>query len=164
MIILVKSFLNSKLNLIQTVKFVKQLFRIQIQKGGRVLLWNQVKSRMEACYSELLLEAPLWPALYNFTNNVVHNSASRGWFWCKTKTRNEKANNTPEMKIHMPIKSKQSIHHKTWNVRLENKDTTVFFSCYQWITYLYRILPFYHGNIVSFCMYSYTFVEKQERN
>ena len=35
--------------------FVKQLFRIQIQKGGKVLLWNQVKSRMEACYSELIL-------------------------------------------------------------------------------------------------------------
>ena len=35
--------------------FVKQLFRIQIQKGGKVLLWNQVNSRMEACYSELIL-------------------------------------------------------------------------------------------------------------
>ena len=35
--------------------FVKQLFRIQIQKGGKVLLWNQVKSRMETCYSELIL-------------------------------------------------------------------------------------------------------------
>ena len=36
--------------------FVKQLFRIQIQKGWKVLLWNQlVKSRMEACYSELTL-------------------------------------------------------------------------------------------------------------
>ena len=55
MIILIKLFLNSKLDLIQTVKFVKQLFRIQIQKGGNVLLWNQVKSRMEACYSELVL-------------------------------------------------------------------------------------------------------------
>ena len=55
MIILIKLFLNSKLDLIRTVKFVKQLFRIQIQKGGKVLLWNQVKSRMEACYSELIL-------------------------------------------------------------------------------------------------------------
>ena len=54
-IILIKLFLNSKLDLIRTVKFVKQLFRIQIQKGGKVLLWNQVKSRMEACYSELVL-------------------------------------------------------------------------------------------------------------
>ena len=36
--------------------FVKQLFRIQIQKGGKVLLWNQVKSRMEAGYSELILD------------------------------------------------------------------------------------------------------------
>ena len=55
MIILINCFLNSKLDLIQTVKFVKQLFRIQIQKDGKVLLWNQVKSRMEACYSELIL-------------------------------------------------------------------------------------------------------------
>ena len=106
--------------------FAKQLFRAQIQKGGKVLLWNQVKSRMEACYSELVLGAPLWPALYFFMNNVVHNSASRGWFWCKTKTRKEKENNTPEMKIHMPIKSKESIKIK-WNVKLENKDTTGFF-------------------------------------
>jgi hypothetical protein len=51
----IKLFLNSKLDLIQTVKFVKQLFRIQIQKGGKVLLWNKVESRMEACYSELVL-------------------------------------------------------------------------------------------------------------
>ena len=55
MIILIKLFLNSKLDLIGTDKFVKQLFRIQIQKGRKVLLWNQVKSRMEACYSELVL-------------------------------------------------------------------------------------------------------------
>ena len=55
MIILMKLFLNSKLDLIQTVKFFKPLFRIQIQKGWRVLLWNQVNSRMEACYSELVL-------------------------------------------------------------------------------------------------------------
>ena len=39
--------------------FVKQLFRIQIQKGGKVLLWNQVKSKMEACYPELILETIL---------------------------------------------------------------------------------------------------------
>ena len=54
MIILIKLFLNSKLDMIQTDKFVKQQFGIQ--KGGKVLLWNQVKSRMEACYSELVLE------------------------------------------------------------------------------------------------------------
>jgi hypothetical protein len=53
MIILIKLFLNSKLDLIQTVKFFKQLFTIQIKKGKKVLLWNQVKPRMEACYSEL---------------------------------------------------------------------------------------------------------------
>ena len=49
--------------------FVKQLFRIQIQKAGeskcnkevvefrmaRVLLWNQEKYEFEACYSELIL-------------------------------------------------------------------------------------------------------------
>ena len=35
--------------------FVKQLFRIQIQKVGKALLWNQVKSGMEACYSVLIL-------------------------------------------------------------------------------------------------------------
>ena len=56
MIILIKLLLNSKLDLIWTVKFVKQLFRIQILKGGKVLICNQVKSRMEACYSELILE------------------------------------------------------------------------------------------------------------
>ena len=56
MIFLIKLFLNSKLDLIPTVKFVKQLFRLQIQKGGKVLLWNQVKSRKEACYSELVLD------------------------------------------------------------------------------------------------------------
>ena len=45
MIILIKLFLNNILDLIQTAKFGKQLFRIQIQKGGKVLLWNQVKSK-----------------------------------------------------------------------------------------------------------------------
>ena len=52
---MIKLFLNSKLDLIQTAKFVKQLFRIQIQKGRKVLLWNHVKSKM-ACYSEVVLE------------------------------------------------------------------------------------------------------------
>ena len=28
---------------------------LKFKKGGIVLLWNQVKSRMEACYSELVL-------------------------------------------------------------------------------------------------------------
>ena len=55
MIILIKLFLNSKCDLIQTFTFVKQLFRIQIQKGGKVLLWNLEKSRMEGCYSKLVL-------------------------------------------------------------------------------------------------------------
>ena len=53
---MIKLFLNTKLDLILTVKFVKQLFRIKIKKGGKVLLWNQVKSRMKACYSELVLD------------------------------------------------------------------------------------------------------------
>ena len=34
--------------------FVKQLFKIQIKKDVKVSLWNQVKSRMETCYSELV--------------------------------------------------------------------------------------------------------------
>ena len=55
MIILIKLFLNSKLDLIRAFKFVKQLFRIQIKKCGKYyVLWNQVKSRMEACYSEMV--------------------------------------------------------------------------------------------------------------
>ena len=35
MIILIKLFLNSKIDLIRTLKFVKKLFRIQIQKSGK---------------------------------------------------------------------------------------------------------------------------------
>ena len=53
MTILIKSFLNSKLDLIRTAKFFKRLFRIQI--GGKELFWNKVKSKIEACYSELVL-------------------------------------------------------------------------------------------------------------
>jgi hypothetical protein len=36
-------------------------------KGGKVILWNQVKSRMEACYSELILACTPWkktPSVY----------------------------------------------------------------------------------------------------
>ena len=55
MIILIKLFLNSKLDLIRTAKFVKQLF--EIQKGGKVLLWNQVKYIMETYYSGQVLMA-----------------------------------------------------------------------------------------------------------
>ena len=32
---------------------ISKLFHTQ--KGGKILLWNQVKSRMETCYSELVL-------------------------------------------------------------------------------------------------------------
>ena len=53
--ILIKLFQNSKLDLFPTVKFVKQLFRTQIQKGWKGLLWNLIKYTMEACYSELVL-------------------------------------------------------------------------------------------------------------
>ena len=41
MIILIKLFLNSKLDLIPTIKFVKLLFRIQIKKGGKV--WDYLR-------------------------------------------------------------------------------------------------------------------------
>ena len=44
-IVLIKLFLYSKLDLIQTVKFFKQLCGVQIQKGRKVLLSNPVKSR-----------------------------------------------------------------------------------------------------------------------
>ena len=56
---------------ILTVKFVKQLFRIQIQKVGKVLLWNQVKSRMEACYSELILVSHPSQKIYKSRNTLV---------------------------------------------------------------------------------------------
>ena len=60
MIVLIKLLLNSKLiDLIGIVKFVKRLFRIQIQKDEKVLPWNQVKSRIEACYSEMVLAKSL---------------------------------------------------------------------------------------------------------
>ena len=44
---------------IQAIKFVYQLFRNQIQISRKVLLWNQAKSRMKACYSELVLYSSL---------------------------------------------------------------------------------------------------------
>ena len=46
---------NLNINLTLFKQFAKQLFRIQIEKGHKVPLWNQVKFRMEVCYSELLL-------------------------------------------------------------------------------------------------------------
>ena len=55
MIIWINFFLNSKLDLMFTAKIFKWLSKNQIQKGGNVLLWNQVKSRIEAFYFELLL-------------------------------------------------------------------------------------------------------------
>ena len=69
MIIFIKLFLNSELDLIETVKFVKKLFRIQIQKGGKLLLWNQIKSRMEACYSELVLQIDKYSRQYCSNND-----------------------------------------------------------------------------------------------
>ena len=47
-------------------EFVKQLIRIQIQKGRKVLPWNQVKSRMGGCYSELILAKIFLRRFYNF--------------------------------------------------------------------------------------------------
>ena len=49
------TFALYNLPLIYQLVSVKELFRIQIQKGSKVFFWNQVKSRMEACYSELIL-------------------------------------------------------------------------------------------------------------
>ena len=66
MVILIKLFLNNNFDFIRTVKFVKQLFRIQIQKFRKVLLWNQVKSRMEACYSELVLASLMYWYIHFF--------------------------------------------------------------------------------------------------
>ena len=54
MIILIKLFLNSKLDLTWTVKFVKQLFKIQIQKGGKLLVWKQVKSKIHLFINKIL--------------------------------------------------------------------------------------------------------------
>ena len=51
-IILIKLFLNIKLDLIWT-KY--QICQTAVQKDRKVLLWNQVKSKMETWYSELVL-------------------------------------------------------------------------------------------------------------
>ena len=76
--------MNSKLDLIRTVKFVKQLFRIQIKKGGKVLLWNQVRSRMKTCYSELILKKlPTGTKLIRkFTYTMIKIASN----WCKFVT------------------------------------------------------------------------------
>ena len=55
MIILIKLFLNSKLDLIRTVNLVKQLFRIQKKIEGTLFL-NVVKSRKNAWHSDIILE------------------------------------------------------------------------------------------------------------
>ena len=85
MIILVNSFLNSKLDLIGTVKFVKQLFRIQIQKGGKVLLWYQVKSRMEACYSEhfALCRYYFIPSIFFLSIIKSHDAIDKESMYCQ---------------------------------------------------------------------------------
>ena len=79
MIIMIKPFLNSKLDLIWPAKFVKQLFRIQIQKCVKVLLWNQVKSKMEAWYSELILMLCMYVLSRNFVYTTRLNT--RGYNW-----------------------------------------------------------------------------------
>ena len=84
MIILIELFLNSKLDLIRTAKFVKQLLRIQIPKGGNVLHWNQVKSKMEACYSELVLDVSTKDeshgSLQKLSNHLAHSIRSQKQF------------------------------------------------------------------------------------
>ena len=76
MMIFIKLFLNSKLDLVRIFKFVKQLFIIQIKKKSRkVFLWNQIKSRMEAYYSELVLVGMRWimhHAWIEFIKGVNH--------------------------------------------------------------------------------------------
>ena len=42
-----------------------------IQNGGKVLLWNQVKYRMEACYSELVLSTIIKLILKNIVKTRV---------------------------------------------------------------------------------------------
>jgi hypothetical protein len=87
MIILIKLFQNSKLDLIRTVKFVKQLFRIQIQKGGKLLLLNQVKSRMEACYSELVLTKRIIIWIKSNSNLTFRNKHQRVYPFLKKTFR-----------------------------------------------------------------------------
>ena len=62
--------------------FVKKMLIIPIPKSEKILLWNQVKSRMEAYYSELILvwdsnlrtskrtTKTLWPKYQFLKSNV----------------------------------------------------------------------------------------------
>ena len=69
-----------------------QQFRIQI--GEKVLLWNQVKSRIEACYSELILATKfcqqivlklhspqLSPVKYTCTKQTIYIQATFFCLW-----------------------------------------------------------------------------------
>ena len=102
MIILIKLFLNSKLDLIWTAKFVKQLFRIQTKKGGKVLLWNQVK------YGSLLF----WTGFrsYNFSKNLTVFV----FFYCRTKD----------------VQSKGGFFQKSWAWNLNFKFRIVFWNIF----------------------------------
>ena len=76
---------------------VKKLFRIQIKKG--ILLWNQVKLRMEACYSELILvqnevgyilaknPTIMKLAKSNNINRFLYISAWQRWFFMVSRPR-----------------------------------------------------------------------------
>ena len=44
---------------LQNLPSICQLFGIQIQKGWKVFLWSQVKSKIEARYSERILAATI---------------------------------------------------------------------------------------------------------
>ena len=75
-------FAKFAFNLSAHFRLCLQLFRIHIKKGGKVLLWNQVKSRMEACYTELTL-ALIPPLTHPLKGNIRNtrntgNRASRG--------------------------------------------------------------------------------------
>ena len=64
---------------------------IQIQKGRKVLLWNQIKSRMEACYSELILP------IYFYFNHVLFRKYVQLSSWlCK---KNPKMMNSTTVSI-----------------------------------------------------------------
>ena len=59
--------------------FFKQLF--EIQKRGKVLLWNEVKCKIEACYSELILVSVVYGKSCGEVNihvNAMHNKHSWG--------------------------------------------------------------------------------------
>ena len=59
-----------------------QLNSFLIQKGGKVLLWNQVKSRMGACYFELVLVDSTHFQMLETLFVVLLHSINIPWFIC----------------------------------------------------------------------------------